>query len=106
MNNLTNSPPSVDYAPIELQADLIAMQQLSIDELLAIAQSQISDSQQQLHLELLEKNQNNQLSQSDRLLLRSLRVNADNLMLKKAYAWAVLKWKNYPIPDLNKLSEG
>ncbi|MCW9681166.1 hypothetical protein FJR41_010175 [Dolichospermum planctonicum UHCC 0167] len=42
-------------------------------------------SQQELHFQLLEKNQNNQLSESDRLFLKSLRVSADYLMLKKAY---------------------
>ena len=80
-----NAPPAVDYAPLELQGELITMQELTIEELLTIAQSQISESQQELHFQLLEKNQNNQLSESDRLLLKSLRVSADYLMLKKAY---------------------
>ena len=77
-----NAPPAVDYAPLELQGELIAMQELTIEELLTIAQSQIPESQQELHFQLLEKNQNNQLSESDRLLLKSLRVSADYLMLK------------------------
>ena len=81
-----NAPPAVDYAPLELQGELITMQELTIEELLTIAQSQIPESQQELHFQLLEKNQNNQLSESDRLLLKSLRVSADYLMLKKAYA--------------------
>lgn len=46
-------------------------------------------------LQLLEKNQNHRLSESDKLLLRSLRVSADYLMLKKAYSYALLKWKGY-----------
>ncbi|MEH1927568.1 MAG: hypothetical protein V7K83_08675 [Nostoc sp.] len=48
---------------------------------------------------LLEKNQ---VSESDRLLLRrrsppqaSLRVSADYLMLRKAYAYAILKCQGY-----------
>ncbi len=81
-----NAPPAVDYAPLELQGELIAMQELTIEKLLTIAQSQITESQQELHFQLLEKNPNNQLSESDRLLLKSLRVSADYLMLKKAYA--------------------
>ncbi|MFM6199882.1 MAG: hypothetical protein ACKPE1_12210, partial [Dolichospermum sp.] len=71
-----NAPPAVDYAPLELQGELIAMQELTIEELLTIAQNQIPESQQELHFQLLEKNQNNQLSESDRLLLKSLRVSA------------------------------
>ncbi|MEH2039836.1 hypothetical protein [Nostoc sp.] len=91
MTNQTNAPPAVDYAPLELQGELIAMQELTIEDLLTIGQSQVTESQQELHLELLEKNQTNQLSEFDRLLLRSLRVIADYLMLKKAYAYALLK---------------
>ena len=98
-----NAPPAVDYAPLELQGELIAMQELTIEELLTIAQSQIPESQQELHFQLLEKNQNNQLSESDRLLLKSLRVSADYLMLKKAYAYALLKWKGFSLPDFEKL---
>ncbi|MDZ8086993.1 MAG: hypothetical protein RMY16_15755 [Nostoc sp. DedQUE12b] len=79
------------------------MQELMIEDLLTIAQSQVPESQQELHLQLLQKNQNNQLSESDRLLLRSLQVSADYLMLKKAYSYALLKWKGYSIPDFEQL---
>ena len=103
MSTKTNSPPGVDYAPLELQGELIAMQQLMIEELLPIAQSKIPESKQELHLQLLEKNQNNQLNESDRLLLKSLRVSADYLMLKKAYAYALLQWKGYSLPDFEQL---
>ncbi len=103
MTNQTNAPPAVDYAPLELQGELIAMQKLTIEDLLTIAQSQVTETQQELHLQLLEKNQNHQLSESDRLLLRSLRVSADYLMLKKAYAYALLKWKGYSLPDFEQL---
>ena len=93
MTTQINAPPAVDYAPLELQGEFMVMQELTIEKLLNIAQSQIPESQQELHFQLLEKNQNNQLSESDRLLLKSLRVSADYLMLKKAYAYALLKWK-------------
>ena len=36
-------------------------------------------------------------------MLRSYRVSADYLMLKKAYAYALLKWKGYSIPDFEQL---
>ncbi|TAE60792.1 MAG: hypothetical protein EAZ76_02170 [Nostocales cyanobacterium] len=103
MTTQINAPPAVDYAPLELQGELIAMQELTIEELLNIAQSQIPESQQELHFQLLEKNQNNQLSESDKLLLKSLRVSADYLMLKKAYSYALLKWKGFAIPDFEQL---
>ncbi|MBG1265041.1 hypothetical protein [Nostoc sp. WHI] len=105
MTNQTNAPPAVDYAPLELQGELIAMQELTIKELLTIGQNQVPESQKELHLQLLEKNQNHQFSESDRLLLRSLRVSADYLMLKKAYSYALLKWKGYSISDFDKLGK-
>jgi hypothetical protein len=105
MANQSNAPPAVDYAPLELQGELMAMQQLTAEQLLTIAQSQVPDTQQQLHLQLLEKNQNNQLSESDKFLLGSLRVSADSLMLKKAYAYALLQWKGYSLPDFEQLAD-
>ncbi len=99
----SNAPPAVDYAPLELQGELIAMQSLTIEELLTITESKITEIQQELHFQLLEKNQNNQLSESDKLLLKSLRVSADYLMLKKSYAYALLKWKGFSLPDFEQL---
>ncbi|MHC5675379.1 hypothetical protein [Nostoc sp.] len=89
MTNQRNAPPTVDYAPLELQGELIAMQELTIEDSLTIGQSQVPESQQELDLQLLEKNKTNQLSESDRLLVRSLRVSADYLMLKKTYAYSL-----------------
>jgi hypothetical protein len=103
MAKLTIPPPSVDYAPLYLQKDLIEMQQMSNEELLTIANSKITENQEKLHLQLLENNQNNKLNESDKFLLENLRVNVDKLMLKKTYAYAVLQWRGYPIPNLNEL---
>ncbi|MBE9198655.1 MULTISPECIES: hypothetical protein [unclassified Nodularia (in: cyanobacteria)] len=72
-------------------------------DVIQFAQNKIPEIQQELHLQLLEKNQNNQLNESDRLLLKSLRVSADYLMLKKAYAYALLQWKGYSLPDFEQL---
>lgn len=46
---LSNLPPSAENASPELQAELLAMQTLSIDELLAIAQAQVDLIQSQRH---------------------------------------------------------
>jgi hypothetical protein len=39
----------------------------------------------------------------ERQELRKLGEKADKLMLKKAYAWALLRWRGYRIPALNEL---
>jgi len=45
-----NLPPTIDNTPADIQADLLAMQSLSADDLRKIAQSQIDPAQQERHL--------------------------------------------------------
>jgi len=100
----SNLPPSVENAPLEMQGRLQAMQTLSVDELFKIAQSQVPAVQQQHHLALLERNQETEsMSPGERQELRKLGEAADQLMLKKAYAWAILRWRGYRIPALDEL---
>ncbi|GAA6617609.1 hypothetical protein [Scytonema sp. NUACC26] len=101
----SNLPPTPDNAPLEIQAELLQMQTWDSQELIAIAQSQIILEQQQRHIELLEKNQNSQLTHSERQELSELRIAAERLMLQKAYAWSVLRWRGHRVPALNELPE-
>lgn len=102
---VSNLPPTPDNAPVEMQAELLQMQTLSTTELLSIAQSQIAPKQQQHHIELLEKNQTGELTLTERQELNELRVAADRLMLQKAYAWSVLRWRGHKVPALNELPQ-
>jgi hypothetical protein len=95
-----NLPPSVDNAPLEIQSDLLALQGLAVDELKRVANEQISEKQQKRHLQLLEKNN---LSDDEQRELSELRRQADVLMLRKGYAWAVLRWRGHPIPRLEEI---
>lgn len=99
----SNLPPCPDNAPPEMQAELLRMPTLSIDELLEIAQSQIESEQQARHTALLEKNQTDEISPEERQELSELRSSVDRLMLRKAYAWAVLRWRGHRIPPLTDL---
>jgi hypothetical protein len=74
-------------------------------ELLAIAQSQITTEQQQRHVALLEKNKDSELTPVERQELSELRIAGDRLMLQKAYAWSVLRWRGHKVPALNELPE-
>jgi len=99
-----NLPPTVENAPLEIQSRLQAMQTFSIEELLKIAHSQVSTTQQQRHIALLELNQEtDSMVFDERQELRELGQAADQLMLKKAYAWALLRWRGYHIPPLDEL---
>ncbi len=98
-----NLPPRVADAPSEVQADLLNMQRYTIQQLHQIAQSQVSTAQQQRHLELLEKNHQNAITPAERNELAELRRKADGLMVQKAYAWALLRWRGSPLPRLEEL---
>lgn len=100
---VSNLPPSVDNASAEMQPELLKMQNLSIEELLAIANAKVEASQYERHVELLEKNQEGSLTPEERQELRDLRLAADHLMLRKSYAWSVLRWRGHRIPPLKEL---
>jgi hypothetical protein len=101
---VNNLPPSAANAPLEMRAELSEMQTLNVDELLAIAQTHANANQYENHVQLLEKNQTESLSAEDRRELTNLRQTADRLMLRKAYAWAILRWKGYRIPQPQELA--
>ncbi len=98
-----NLPPTVENAPLEIQAELSQMQSLSNDHLLEIAHSRVSATEAAHHQLLLEKNQSGQTSIEEQQELRSLRLVVDRMMLKKANAWSILRWRGYPIPSLDQL---
>lgn len=100
----SNLPPSVDNVPPELQAELLRIQSLSTDELLEIVQAQIEPLQQAQHTALLEKNQKDEISQEELKELSRLRSTVDRLMVCKAYAWAVLRWRGHRVPPFKDLS--
>jgi hypothetical protein len=100
---ISNLPPSVENAPLEIQPELLKMQNLSIEELLAIAHAVVESTQQQRHVELLEKNKDNSIAPEERQELTNLRLAADFLMLRKAYAWSVLRWRGHRLPPLKEL---
>lgn len=86
-----------------IERELLQMQTWEIGTLLSMTQRQIALEQQERHIELLEKNQTDNLSPLERQELNDLRVAADRLMLQKAYAWSVLRWRGHRIPPLNDL---
>ena len=98
-----NLPPSVATMPAEMQGDLLGFQGIPLDELRRIASSQMSPAQQARHQWLLDKNSDGSLTPAEQVELAELRTLADRLMLRKAYAWAVLRWRGQPIPLLDEL---
>jgi len=95
-----NLPPSIHSVPTEIRGELLQMQTRTIDDLRKIAQTQVPASQQKEHFELLDKNQSGLLTENERARLSELRSLADQLMLKKANACAILRWRGKLIQSL------
>jgi hypothetical protein len=102
---LESSVPSLpDDLPAELRDQLLALENLSDDELWQIARSTLNDAQQtQLHT-LLERNRAGMLATAEQTLLEQLQHAADQLTLRKAYAYVLLKWRGYRLPTLDELA--
>jgi predicted transcriptional regulator len=100
---LSNLPPATDTAPPELQREFLAMQTLGIEGLRSIAQLQVEPMQYERHVELLRKNEDGLLMPEERQELAMLRESADQLMLRKAYAWSLLRWRGQRVPSLEEL---
>ena len=100
---VSNLPPFPENAPYEIQDELLQLQTLSIDELLEVSQARVDDSQTKRHQDLLEKNQLGQLTPAEQQELAELRALMDRLVLRKAYAWSVLRWRGYRMPVLEEL---
>jgi len=98
-----NLPPSVATLPSEIQDELLSLQTIPIEQLRQIALSQAPSEEQARHLELLDKNSESELTSAEQEELAALRLSADLLTLRKAYAWAVLRWRGQAVPTLEEL---
>ncbi len=87
------SPPAWDDAPPELQAELAALDRLDDDALWTIARGNRTAAEMSRYDELLERNRDGTLSGADQVELQALRAEADQFMLRKAHAAALLRWR-------------
>jgi len=98
-----NVPPAVNDAPAEVRAELQALQRLDANSLWDVARSRIPPEQQARHEYLLHQNQRGRISPAERKELDRLGEMADRLTVKKAYAYALLRWRGFPLPTLEAL---
>jgi hypothetical protein len=99
----THMPPPPERWPPDMRAELQAMETWDDDPLWQVARSTVDPAQQAWHSELLEKNREGTLTEAERATLTQLRIAADQLMLRKAYAYALLKWRGHRLPTLPEL---
>lgn len=97
-------PPNLDQIPARFRSDLQELDRMSVEMLRQIAQADLPDEKVALYESLLEKNQNDALPQAELEMLETLREESDLLMLRRAYACTLLKWRGHRIPGLSELT--
>lgn len=104
IQTLDASVPSLpgDLAP-EMRGDLLSLEGLDDESLWQVARSVVSPEQQVQHSLLLAKNRQGPITEQERATLTRLRQKADQLMLRKAYAYVLLQWRGHRLPTLAEL---
>jgi len=98
-------PPSLDQVPERFRTDLRAMSRLSDKTLWQIARRDLDDDKAALYESLLDQNRRGELCEADQARLDTLREEADLLMLRRSYAYALLKWRGHRIPTMDELQK-
>lgn len=98
-----NSPPSIETdLSLGLQRELKALEDLSDEALWTIAQSAMNLDKVALYDVLLERQQDGDLTLEGQALLDRLRNEADELMVRKAHAYALLKSRGHMLPTRHR----
>jgi hypothetical protein len=91
------SPPEWSDVPAEFQADLQSLDALDDRALQELASAQKAESELERYDELLELNEDGNLSPAEQVELQVLRKAADCFMLRKAQAAVLLQWRGYKV---------
>jgi hypothetical protein len=98
-------PPPIDDLPPEYQPEFAAMMRMSDGELWQIAQRVFPETKQRQLSNLLRKNQTGTLTEKEERKLDTLHREANQLMLRKAHAYALLKWRGHRVPKPTERNE-
>lgn len=96
-----NLPPSLDDVPSDLRKSLLILQTLNDDALWAIARSKLPPIQHTRLEALLVRNSAGLLTEAEQDELVHLGEETDQLALRKAHAYALLRWRGFPLPPLD-----
>ena len=103
VNIVRAATPSLEKVPVEYRAELEALEDLGDDELWKVTESVFAPAQQRQLTRLLDKNQRAALNEREQRALAALRAAADRLMLRRSYAYLLLKYRGHQIPSLADL---
>lgn len=96
------SPPRWEDAPPAFQSDLAALDRLDDGALWRIARSHAVVNMDRFQ-ELLDRHTSGTLNLAEQNELEALQHEADRLMLRKAHAAALLRWRGHTLPPAESL---
>ncbi|RKZ87544.1 MAG: hypothetical protein DRR19_13495 [Candidatus Parabeggiatoa sp. nov. 1] len=99
-----NIPALPDNLPAAMRETLVTLEKLDDNTLWDVAGSMISQTHQEQYSLLLEKQRQSTLTTAEQTQLEKLYNQANEHMLRKAYANVLLKWRGYQLPTLTELS--
>jgi hypothetical protein len=94
----TGLPPDVDDVPAAFRGDLIALEELPDEALWQVLRDSSGDTARTRHEELLARNSAGNLSAAERAELTHARDEADRVVLRRAHAAALLRWRGHVVP--------
>jgi hypothetical protein len=102
---LQTSLPSLEGLPEELVQELAELETLDNDRLREILLEMVPVDQQQQLEALLQQNQAGELTEVGQETLNFLQTEADKVMLRKARAAVLLRFRGQRVPTLTELRE-
>ncbi len=100
---LKASLPPLDGLPSELVEDLVSLESLDDESLRQVMVSKVPTAQQDELDHLLRRNQAGTLTEQERQKLDRLQREADRVMLRKARAAVLLRFRGHRLPTLEEL---
>lgn len=83
-----------------MHAELAALERQQDDALYQVVREQWSPADVDRYDDLLSRQQDGALSEAERADLVNMRLAHDRLMLRKAHAAALLRWRGRAVPSL------
>lgn len=91
-------PPGVDDVPEPYRAELERLDGYSDEALWKIWHRRPTTAQADRHAALLHKSATSDLTAAEGAELRRLREQADGVLLRRAHAAALLRWRGHAVP--------
>lgn len=101
----TAVPPLVDEMTSPFKEELRELEIMNDDELIELTKKELSAAQQEKYAHLLRKNSRGAITTREEGELDELQNEADKFMLKRAYAYNLLKWRGYSIPSQEEIEK-